>query len=228
VEVPGLDSTMDALGALADGAAAEAALSPLVAGYRAWIDARRAGIATLEGTRRETAEELLRLAAVAADRIERGIACLARDADALDAFRVANRAVARALGKRLGVEKPRWRAFQLAFLLLNLPGDGAEAPAPSGGAGARRLRARARAREGRRALRDLALRDRALGGQGRHAQPDGAAHGSGPTRSHCFRTTTSRASCASSARASSASSRAIARFPSSPWTSRSTAGSRRS
>jgi hypothetical protein len=30
--------------------------------------------------------------------------------------------VARALRKRLGIESPRWRAFQLAFLLLNLPG----------------------------------------------------------------------------------------------------------
>jgi hypothetical protein len=37
-------------------------------------------------------------------------------------FRVTNRAVARALRKRLGIEAPRWHAFQLAFLLLNLPG----------------------------------------------------------------------------------------------------------
>jgi hypothetical protein len=33
-----------------------------------------------------------------------------------------NRAVARALRKRLGIETPRWHAFQIAFLLLNLPG----------------------------------------------------------------------------------------------------------
>jgi hypothetical protein len=64
----------------------------------------------------------MRLAGIAADRIEQGIALLARDAEALDAFRVANRAVARALRKRLGIKTPRWRAFQLAFLLLNLPG----------------------------------------------------------------------------------------------------------
>ena len=72
--------------------------------------------------RRETAEELLRFAGVAADRIERGIAILAQDTDALDAFRVANRAVARALRKRLEIDAPRWRAFQLAFILLNLTG----------------------------------------------------------------------------------------------------------
>ncbi len=51
-----------------------------------------------------------------------GIAVLAQDTDSLDAFRVSNRAVARALQKRLGIEAPRWRAFQLAFILLNLPG----------------------------------------------------------------------------------------------------------
>ena len=122
VDVPGVELSMEALGALADGAAAETALRPLVDQYRAWIETRRPIIATLQGSRRETAEELLRLAGVAADRIERGIALLAQDADALDAFRVANRAVARALRKRLGIETPRWRAFQLAFLLLNLPG----------------------------------------------------------------------------------------------------------
>lgn len=122
VEVAGAELSMDALGSLADGAATEKALRPLVAEYRSWIDARRDGLATLEGTRRETAEELLRSAGHAAERMERGIDALARDADALDAFRLANRAVARALRKRLAVEAPRWRAFQLAFLLLNLPG----------------------------------------------------------------------------------------------------------
>jgi len=120
-DVPGLELAMDALGGLTDGAAV-AALSPLVVRYREWIAARRAEIGSLAGTRHQTAEELLRLADVAAGRIERGIAVLAEDAEALDAFRVANRAVARALRRRLGVKEPRWRPFQLGFLLLNLPG----------------------------------------------------------------------------------------------------------
>jgi hypothetical protein len=122
VNVPGAELSMDALGALADGSTAEIALRPLVGQYRAWIETRQSTIATLQGSRRDTADELLRRAAVAADRIARGIALLAQDADALDAFRVANRSVALALRKRLGIQNPRWHPFQLAFLLLNLPG----------------------------------------------------------------------------------------------------------
>lgn len=127
VEVPGVELSMEALGALPDGPAATAALSPLVARYRQWIHEKRAGLAALSGTRRETAQELLRLAGVAADRIERGIAVLGEDPDTLEAFRVANRAVARAMRQRRKIQglpegTPRWRAFQLAFLLLNLPG----------------------------------------------------------------------------------------------------------
>ncbi len=122
VAVDGVEPAMDRLSELADGASARAALEPLVTAYRSWIDRQRREVNTLSGTHRETALELLRNAGIAADRIERGIRTLEHDADALDAFRVANRAVARALRKRLGIEMPEWRAFQLAFLLLNLPG----------------------------------------------------------------------------------------------------------
>jgi hypothetical protein len=121
-EIEGVELSMEALGALADGAAADAAMRPLARSYRNWIAVQRSRLGSFSGTRRETAEELLRFAGIAADRIERGIAVLAGDADVLDAFRVANRAVASALRKRLKIETPRWRAFQLAFFLLNLPG----------------------------------------------------------------------------------------------------------
>ena len=126
LEVPGVELGMAELGKLADGAAAERALTPLVTGYRSWIDEQRAALTALKGKRRETAGELLRHAGIAANRMERGIRVLSEDADALDAFRVANRAVASALSRRLSREDvdepPRWRAFQLAFLLLNLTG----------------------------------------------------------------------------------------------------------
>ncbi len=122
VPVLGVEISMDALGALADGGAVEAALRPLATRYRSWIEAQRADVVALPGTRRETATELLRFASLAADRIERGIDVLAKNPDALDAFRIANRAVARALRKRLALKTPSWHAFQLAFILLNLPG----------------------------------------------------------------------------------------------------------
>ena len=116
VDPPGVELSMETLGALTDGAAVEAALRPLSASYREWIEARRNGIGALDGGRRDIAEELLRSADVAAGRMERGIAALAGDDAVLDAFRVANRTVARALRQRLDIEAPRWRAFQLAFI----------------------------------------------------------------------------------------------------------------
>ncbi len=110
------------LGELADGPEARDALQPLVGEYRSWIDARAKESAGLEEQDRATAGRLLAKARKAADRMARGVAVLAGNPDALDAFRMANRAVQRALTRRIGVEDPEWRPFQLAFLLLNLPG----------------------------------------------------------------------------------------------------------
>jgi len=121
-DIAGVELSLDALGALPDGEAVQAALQPLVERYRTWIETRRAGLPALPAARRATAEELLNLAGITAARIERGIALLAAEPDVLEAFRVANRAVARALRQRLKIGSPQWRAFQLAFILLTLPG----------------------------------------------------------------------------------------------------------
>lgn len=121
-EMPEVELDMDTLGALPDGEAAVAALTPLVALYRQWIADQSASVPGLMLRRQETAAVLLDNATEAADRIADGIETLRVDADALEAFRVANRAVSRALKQRLrAAASPRWRAFQLAFLLLNLP-----------------------------------------------------------------------------------------------------------
>ena len=122
VPVAGVELGMDALGALADGAAAETALRPLVSAYRDWLDTQKRAAAAFQGQRRATADALVTQAGIAATRIARGIDLLVQSPDALDAFRTANRAVARALRTRNHIADPQWRAFQLAFVLLNLPG----------------------------------------------------------------------------------------------------------
>ncbi len=121
-KIEGATLGMLELGALADGEAAAQALRPLVVHYRAWIAAQRGVLGRLGDSRRETVEGLLVLARAAADRIDQGIETLRADPSALDAFRVANRAVARALQRRSRDDAPAWRAFQLAFVLLNVSG----------------------------------------------------------------------------------------------------------
>ena len=126
VEMPRVELGMAALGDLTDGAAAERALTPLATGYTAWIEQQHAALTGLTGERRETAEVLLFDARSAAKRIERGIRVLAQDQDALDAFRVANRAVAAAPRRCRGAVAapgPRrgCRAAALALLSARLP-----------------------------------------------------------------------------------------------------------
>lgn len=121
--VADLELGMETLGALADEGAVQASLAGLVHHYGKWIASNLDAAGSLQGTHKEVAEEVLRRAGIAAERIERGIEILKSDESALDAFKVANRAVASALRKRLNLqEEPAWRPFQLAFLLLNLPG----------------------------------------------------------------------------------------------------------
>ena len=127
--IAGVELSMDALARLEDGAVASAKLTPLVTEYRQWLERQAANVPAGPAKRRETGEELLQRARLAADRIERGIALLA-DPVCLDAFRLANQVMAEAARRRLGVMagkppesvQPAWRPFQLAFLLMNLVG----------------------------------------------------------------------------------------------------------
>ncbi|MGE3312881.1 MAG: DISARM system helicase DrmA [Limisphaerales bacterium] len=129
---PGLELNMEALGSLADSTSAVASLSPLAVAYREWIALQEAGMDALDlpKAQRDTADDLVRSAKVAADRIEAGIAQLG-DPVILNAFKMANRAMARAARQRGAIQEgvpptdvpsPQWRAFQLAFVLMNLQG----------------------------------------------------------------------------------------------------------
>lgn len=142
-----LELGMKRLAELSDGpsAALVGALRPLVVEYRAWIDRQVARIDDPREHLAEYAEQAraaLNTARRAANRIEAGITLLGRDETARRAFGFANHAMHlqrlhtqiadrrrkepqltfTATVRRVEAEDtPRWRPFQLAFMLLNLP-----------------------------------------------------------------------------------------------------------
>ena len=129
LEVPGFELGMDALAAMESPAALRTVVAPMVTRYRAWITQQ--GQTALDTPAREDLSRfLLEEASRACDRIQVGLAH-ADDPRVFDAFRRANRAMAdaarqrsphRYLAKDNGGEGkvPRWRPFQLAFVLMNV------------------------------------------------------------------------------------------------------------
>ncbi|MGH8902787.1 MAG: DISARM system helicase DrmA [Egibacteraceae bacterium] len=147
-DVPALAGVCLEMEALADAAPASLSrlLSPLADAYDDWIgeQERRLGDpAARLGPFTEVAKVALERARRAAARIRAGIDLVGADPDAADAFRFANRAMALqrlhtraaearrrdptlgaddAIDAARAAETPTWRPFQLAFVLLNLPG----------------------------------------------------------------------------------------------------------
>lgn len=136
----GLELDMRGLGDASDGEL-PALLEPLPRAYGEWLDRQEERLRRGDdglGPFRDTGAEVLATARAARDRIADGIGLLVESAEARDAFRFANRAMAlqrvhskwaehrRRGGERTlsDFDKPvrrSWYPFQLAFILLNLP-----------------------------------------------------------------------------------------------------------
>ncbi|MCP9902375.1 helicase [Cyanobium sp. Cruz CV13-4-11] len=126
---------MEALADLARSERIGQELMPMVTAYRAWIT-QQPKHPIGDQAQNETAKQLRAQAEACATRIENGIKLLA-DPLVREAFRTMNLVMARASRQRsafsakvppdqIGIapntRAPKWRFFQLAFVLMNLPG----------------------------------------------------------------------------------------------------------
>jgi hypothetical protein len=117
-----IEVRMEALAEPMSGDALAAKLRPLADAYGAWIAEQRARPLDGGKERKETRDTLMDQATRAKERILEGIARLERDADARTAFALTNKAMAMQARKARPADEPRWRLFQLAFVLQSIEG----------------------------------------------------------------------------------------------------------
>ncbi|MFP5504430.1 MAG: helicase, partial [Candidatus Sericytochromatia bacterium] len=123
-EIPDVEWRMEALADAPDADALMAALMPIVTQYGDWIT-EQTRISVGDANREKIKDDLIAQMRTVRARIQRGILALA-DPAVREAFQLANRAMANAALQRNQVlgrtSVPTWRPFQLAFILMALPG----------------------------------------------------------------------------------------------------------
>ncbi|MES4891645.1 helicase-related protein [Streptomyces sp. NPDC096012] len=132
---PEIDSSALGMLGLAERPTADvlAALQGLADGYEQWVEAKAAEVAALAGTvYGEPAQVQLDACREALGRMRAGILLLADKPEVMQAFRLANRAMAEQRARSAWVKAgrqgapdlavQRWRPFQIAFMLLCLSG----------------------------------------------------------------------------------------------------------
>ena len=126
--------SMDALAAATTGRALTTLLEPLLREYESWIEDREHELADVPEPHARVASDHASLQRHSLQRMWNGLHTLETDADALDAFRFANKAMAlqrrRSVSVRLGRRSESipaeieayWRPFQIGFMLQALSG----------------------------------------------------------------------------------------------------------
>ncbi|MFV8258267.1 DISARM system helicase DrmA [Bdellovibrio bacteriovorus] len=119
-DTEGLELRMEELAKLDSFEAAKVKLSPLLEDYKQWIKKQSVLIPKGIKKREDTGNYLVGKYNFALKRIEDGINLLQNN-NVLESFKVANLVMAEAAKKRRS-DTPKWRTFQLAFVLMNLKG----------------------------------------------------------------------------------------------------------
>jgi hypothetical protein len=133
VGLPGL--VMETLADATSGEAIAPLVEPLLEQYGQWIADRRKEVSTLPADLQPKAREHLDDCDEALRRMRDGLSLIAGDPLVFEAFRFANRAMLmqreksvealnyqKGKGRIFDADRPAWRPFQLAFILLNLRG----------------------------------------------------------------------------------------------------------